>query len=119
MEFGMRMSLRPLNLHRGVQALMEMIKAPEAERGGSGGEGAGSPVQVALFALGNMAGHREVAEVGANLQQRLRHTVTEVHRHNFLFQRSSRMSRLLMASIRARSQASERACVAVGSVPNA
>ena len=47
-----------------AQALMAMITSPEALEGGAAGaEGAGTPVPVALFALGNMAGHREIADV--------------------------------------------------------
>ena len=50
-----------------MQALMAMITSEEAQAGGHGAEGTGSPVQVALFALGNMAAHREVADVLAKL----------------------------------------------------
>jgi hypothetical protein len=51
-----------------MQALLAMITAPEAQEGTAPGvDGAGSPLPVALFALGNMAGHREIADVLARL----------------------------------------------------
>lgn len=47
---------------RRAQALMAMINEPGRERRSSSGE-LGEPAKIALFSLGNMAAHRECAEV--------------------------------------------------------